>query len=207
MQRRCKHAFPTLERLCFLRDSCKVVIKKSWDERSRVKFRDASLPGYELGSRGIDLNRVFGIGNCRITVRRELGYEKKTSYVIWSYSETVINPLPGYDQWRLRTLVRVYKIWPATKLSEFTFSYLLTYTPWLYSSLRTSAPFTKYTILLHYLPFTYISSFSPLVNHSVHLPSISVWAPAFLLSCDLTPWLFSPQANYTDWATAACRRS
>jgi hypothetical protein len=29
MQRRCKHAFPIKERLCFLRGTCKVVIKKS----------------------------------------------------------------------------------------------------------------------------------------------------------------------------------
>jgi hypothetical protein len=29
--------------------------------------------------------------------RNELDYAKKTSCVIWSYSETVINPLPGYD--------------------------------------------------------------------------------------------------------------
>jgi hypothetical protein len=28
--------------------------------------------------------------------RKELGYEKKTSGVISSDSETVINPLPGY---------------------------------------------------------------------------------------------------------------
>jgi hypothetical protein len=36
-----------------------------------VEFRDASLPGYELGSRGIELNRAFGIGFCRIMARKE----------------------------------------------------------------------------------------------------------------------------------------
>jgi hypothetical protein len=29
MQRRIEHAFPTIEKLCFLRGMCKVVIKKS----------------------------------------------------------------------------------------------------------------------------------------------------------------------------------
>jgi hypothetical protein len=56
MQRRCKHAFPTIEGLCFLRDPCKVVIKKSSAEKGRAEIRDASLPGYELGSRGIELS-------------------------------------------------------------------------------------------------------------------------------------------------------
>jgi hypothetical protein len=64
-----------------------VVVKKTAVE---MEFRNARLPGYELGSRGIELSRVFGIGSCRIMTRKELGCEKKTSFVILSYSETVI---------------------------------------------------------------------------------------------------------------------
>jgi hypothetical protein len=45
MQRRCKHAFPTIERLCFLRGPFKVVIPKFSVEKNRVELRDASLPG------------------------------------------------------------------------------------------------------------------------------------------------------------------
>jgi hypothetical protein len=45
-----------------------VVIKKSAVGKNGVEFRDASLPGYEL-----ELNRVFGIGSCRIIARKELG--------------------------------------------------------------------------------------------------------------------------------------
>jgi hypothetical protein len=33
-----------------------VVIKNNSVEKNRVYFLDASLPGYELGSRGVDLN-------------------------------------------------------------------------------------------------------------------------------------------------------
>jgi hypothetical protein len=57
MQQHCKHAFPTKERLCFLRGLCKAVIRKNSVEKNGVEFRDASLPGYALGNRGFELSR------------------------------------------------------------------------------------------------------------------------------------------------------
>jgi hypothetical protein len=59
-----------------------------------VEFREAYLSGYGLG---IELSGVFGIVSCRIKARKELSRDKKSSCVICSYSETVINPLPEYD--------------------------------------------------------------------------------------------------------------
>jgi hypothetical protein len=60
--------------------------------KSSVEFRDASLPGYELGSREIDLSwQLQNNGKKRIRLWKE-------DFVCdLSHSETVINPLPGYD--------------------------------------------------------------------------------------------------------------
>jgi hypothetical protein len=56
MQRCCKNAFSIIERLCFLRGPWKVIINKNSVEKNCVGFRGASLPRYELGSRGIALS-------------------------------------------------------------------------------------------------------------------------------------------------------
>jgi hypothetical protein len=60
------------------------------EEESRVS--SASLPGYELGSRGIELSRVFGIGSCRIMARKE-----EDCMLQFEVTVRLINPLPGYD--------------------------------------------------------------------------------------------------------------
>jgi hypothetical protein len=38
MQLHCKHAFPTIERFCFLLGPCKVVIRKGSAEKSELSF-------------------------------------------------------------------------------------------------------------------------------------------------------------------------
>jgi hypothetical protein len=69
MQRRCNHAFPTVESLCFLHGPYKVVLRDSAVEKNRVEFRDASHPGYEFG---IELSRVFGIGSLQNNVKKAI---------------------------------------------------------------------------------------------------------------------------------------
>jgi hypothetical protein len=65
-----------------------VVIKKRSVGKIPVELRQANLPGYELGNRGIELSPVFGTGSCRIMARKDLGKAEKISSVISSDSET-----------------------------------------------------------------------------------------------------------------------
>jgi hypothetical protein len=46
---------------------------KSVAVENGVVFVDASLPGYELGSRAIESSRVSGVGSCKILAGKELG--------------------------------------------------------------------------------------------------------------------------------------
>jgi hypothetical protein len=76
MQRRYKHAFPTIERLCLLSDPCKIVTNEFiWEfvvQSSRVEFRDANLPRHELGNRGTELSwQLENNGKKRIKRCRE----------------------------------------------------------------------------------------------------------------------------------------
>jgi hypothetical protein len=71
------NVFETIERICILRDPCKVVIKKGSVEINCVEFRDAILPKYGAWSRGIEFSPVIGIGSCRIMARNVLEFEKR----------------------------------------------------------------------------------------------------------------------------------
>jgi hypothetical protein len=62
MQRRCKHALPTIEGL-FSVWSVQSGYKEEFNWEELVEFRDATLPGYEPGSGGIELSRACGIGS------------------------------------------------------------------------------------------------------------------------------------------------
>jgi hypothetical protein len=60
----------------------------------------ARLYNEDLTHLELELRRVLQMadeGDWQEMERRELDGAKKTSRVIWSYSETMINPLPGYD--------------------------------------------------------------------------------------------------------------
>jgi hypothetical protein len=57
MQRRCKQAFLTIERLCFLRGACKVIIKKSSVEKSQLSFKKQACQ--DMGTEELELSRVL----------------------------------------------------------------------------------------------------------------------------------------------------
>jgi hypothetical protein len=62
---------------------------------SRFDVQVHLTPNFAFMFTGIDSLQALGF-NAHLT-----------SFLIWNESETLINPLPGYDWWRLRILVRV----------------------------------------------------------------------------------------------------
>jgi hypothetical protein len=94
------NTLPQLHRGCFLCGPCRGVIKGERRSFKTVEFWDTSLSGYELGSRGIEVEDWEGLWRWQSNdweemARKELGCAKKTSCV--PHWQTVINPLPGYD--------------------------------------------------------------------------------------------------------------
>jgi hypothetical protein len=70
-QRRCKHVFPTIERL-FSVWSMQRSYKKEFMWEELVEFRDASLSGHKLGSRGLELSgQMQNNGKKGIRLRKE----------------------------------------------------------------------------------------------------------------------------------------
>jgi hypothetical protein len=67
------------------------VVVRSWENSVEVEFVWVSCQ--EMGW----VLEMAVEGDWEEIARRESDCDKKTSCVIWNYSKTVINPLPGYD--------------------------------------------------------------------------------------------------------------
>jgi hypothetical protein len=76
MQLCCKHTFPTTEEAVF--------------SVGPPRVYNEDLTQLELEEMAVE-------DDWEEMAKRKLGGAKKTSYMIWSYSETVINPLLEYD--------------------------------------------------------------------------------------------------------------
>jgi hypothetical protein len=71
--------------------------KDKEDRLSQLSFETPACQDMSLGAEELQLNRVSKLAVGRIMARNETGCTKKTSCLISSPSETVMNPLPGND--------------------------------------------------------------------------------------------------------------
>jgi hypothetical protein len=76
MQRRCKITPSQKREPVFCVWSAQSGYKEDFSGEELVKCRDASLPGYDTGSKGIELSPFLGIGSCRIMAGKKLACER-----------------------------------------------------------------------------------------------------------------------------------
>jgi hypothetical protein len=84
--------------------SLQSIYKEEFKWKDLAEFREASLPGHELGSRDIQLRESPEVTVGRIIekmAKNEFGCGKEASCMSCSYSETVVNPLLGNDKYKV----------------------------------------------------------------------------------------------------------